>query len=103
MAEQAVPSLSILAFLCKEPPIDGYSSRISKDRFDHAPDKQREDYMKDDELEYEERGMQHYHVLIDEYEVVECDEADHPNEMGIQQPTAHMNNNMNNFYVGFLN
>lgn len=96
MTEQAVPSLSILALLCEESPIDGYSSWISEDRFDHAPDKQTEDYMKDDERDDEERRVQHYHVLVDEYEVVECDEADHPNEMGIQQSTAHMNNNMNN-------
>ena len=49
MTQQTVSTLSVLTLLCEESPIDRYSSWVSDDRFDHAPDEKDEKDIKDDE------------------------------------------------------
>jgi hypothetical protein len=43
MAKQAIPSFTIVSFLCKEPPVYGNSPRISDNGFSHAPDEHDEE------------------------------------------------------------
>ena len=47
MAEEAVPSLSVVGLLCEEPPVDGDPSWVSDDALGHAPDKHDEQDVED--------------------------------------------------------
>lgn len=91
MAQKAVSPLSVLTFLCKETPVDRHSSRISENRFSHAPDQQAKHNVKSYKQGYVGTWLQKQHIFEDEDEIVESDEAYHTDEMGVQQSTAHQN------------
>lgn len=42
VAEEAVPSPSVVSLLCEETPVNRHSSGITQDRLDHAPCQQEE-------------------------------------------------------------
>ena len=91
VAEQTVSALAIFALLCEEAPVNGNSPWVSEDRLGHAPDEEAEEEVEAKEEAHVDGGLQHDHVLIDEDKVVEGDKTDNPDEMRVEQSTAHMN------------
>ena len=74
MAQQAVSSFLIIAFLSKEPPIDRHSTRIAKYSSTHTPKQQWEEDMEKSKANNIQLGFKKYHVAIDIDKIVEADE-----------------------------
>ncbi len=83
MAKEAVPSLSVIGLFCEESPVDGYSSWVSDDGFDHAPEEHEEEDVEDDKDGDVPFGMEIYHEAVDENDVVADDEDQDSNEMRV--------------------
>ena len=89
MTQKTVSSLAVLTLLREKAPVNWHTSWVAAYRLRHTPYQQSEEDVEADQQPDVGRGSQGNHVLIDEDEVVEDDEAQNPHEMGIEQPTTH--------------
>lgn len=70
MAEEAVPSFTVISFFCKEAPVDGDPSRVSDDGLGHTPEEHDEEEVEDDEDGDVPGGTEVDHEAVHEDEVV---------------------------------
>lgn len=89
MTQETVSSLSVLTLLREKAPVNWYTSWVSAYCLSHTPYQQSEEDVEADQQPNVGRRSQENHVLIDEDDVVNDDEAQDPHEMGIEQPTTH--------------
>ena len=88
MAEQTITSPLILAFLGKEAPVDGNSTRVSDDGLGHTPQEHEEEDVENDQQYDVWGGLEMEHVLDHEHKVVERYEQDHSREVRRQHLRA---------------
>ncbi len=74
VAKQTVTSFSVVAFLCKEPPINWYFSCIAKNRSEHTPKEHDKHYVKCNQHDDTQWGVSQGNILKNEYEIAETDE-----------------------------
>ena len=83
MAEKAISTATVIGFLSKKSPVNWDPSGVSQDRLDHAPSQKYKQHVEENEEDDIGRRLEIEHVLKHKNEVVEADEHNDPDKVGI--------------------
>ena len=88
MAEETISAATVIGFLCEEPPVNWDPAGVSQNGFDHTPRQKYKQHVEDNEQDDVGGRLEVEHVLKDENEVVEGDEDNDSDEVGVEQLAA---------------